>query len=60
MRGLTQPRSQAVSLMYFSIEPIVTVPWVDCSIVQLPSHSRSWGQMRPQISGRLLVAEDIS
>ena len=46
--------------MYFSTEPIVTVPWPDCSITQLPSQSRSCGQMRPQISGRLLVADDTS
>jgi hypothetical protein len=42
--------------MYFSTEPMVTVPWPDCSITQLPSHSRSCGQMRPQISGKVLVA----
>ncbi len=42
--------------MYFSTAPMVTVPWPDCSITQLPSHSRSCGQMRPQISGMLLVA----
>ena len=44
--------------MCFSIEPIVTVPWPDCSIVQMPSQRRSCGQMRPQISGMLLVAEE--
>ena len=54
--GLTQPISQAVSVMYFSIEPMVTVPWPDCSITQFPSHKRSCGQMRPQISGKVLVA----
>ena len=43
--------------MYFSTAPMVTVPWPDCSMTQLPSHSRSCGQMRPQISGMLLVAE---
>ena len=45
-----------VSVMYFSTEPIVTVPWPDCSITQLPSHSRSWGQIRPQISGKAFVS----
>ena len=30
------------------------------SMTQLPSHSRSCGQMRPQISGKLLVAAAIS
>ena len=40
--------------------PIVTVPWVDCSIVQLPSHRRSCGQMRPQISGIVEVLFDSS
>ena len=51
----TQPSSQAVSVMNFSIAPMVTVPWPACSMTQLPSHSRSCGQMRPQISGKLLV-----
>ena len=46
--------------MCFSTAPIVTVPCPACSITQLPSHSRSCGQMRPQISGRKLVAEDSS
>ena len=54
--GSTQPCSQAVSLMYFSMAPMVTVPWPDCSMTQLPSHRRSCGQMRPQISGRALVS----
>ncbi len=58
--GLTQPFSQAVSVMYFSTAPMVTVPWPDCSMTQLPSHSRSCGQMRPQISGKVLVAWLIS
>ena len=35
---------------------MVTVPWPDCSMTQLPSHSRSCGQMRPQISGMVEVA----
>ena len=42
--------------MYFSTAPIVTVPWPACSMTQLPSHSRSCGQIRPQISGKVLVA----
>ena len=42
--------------MNFSTEPMVTVPKPDFSMTQLPSHSRSCGQMRPQISGKLLVA----
>ena len=44
----------------FSMAPIVTVPWPDCSMTQLPSHSRSCGQIRPQISGKVLVEADIS
>src|SRR3546814_10115975 len=56
--GFTQPRCQAVSVMNFSMAPMVTVPWPDCSMTQLLSHSRSWGQMRPQISGQLLVADE--
>ena len=52
----TQPSSQAVSVMYFSTEPMVTVPCPDCSMTQLPSQSRSCGQIRPQISGKVLVA----
>ena len=57
--GFTQPRCQAVSVMYFSTEPIVTdsKPF---SMTQLPSQRRSCGQMRPQISGKLLVAEESS
>ena len=58
--GLTQPFSQAWSVMYFSTAPMVTVPWPACSSTQLPSHRRSWGQMRPQISGKLLVAAEAS
>ncbi len=40
--------------MYFSTEPIVTElnPF---SMTQLPSQSRSCGQTRPQISGKVLV-----
>jgi hypothetical protein len=57
--GVTQPRSQAVSVMYFSTAPIETdsKPF---SMTQLPSQSRSCGQIRPQISGKLLVAEETS
>ena len=57
--GFTQPCCQAVSAMNFSTEPMVTdsKPF---SITQLPSHRRSCGQMRPQISGKLLVADDSS
>ncbi len=57
--GLTQPSAKAVSVMYFSTEPIVTdsKPF---SMTQLPSHSRSCGQIRPQISGKLLVADETS
>ncbi len=53
--GRTQPMSQAWSLMNFSMLPIVTLPKPG-SMTQLPSHSRSCGQMRPQISGIELVA----
>ena len=42
-----------------STAPIVTAS-KPFSITQLPSHRRSWGQMRPQISGKLLVAEETS
>ena len=41
LKGLTQPLSHAVSVIYFSIDPMVTVPWPDCSITQLPSHNLS-------------------
>ena len=45
--------------MYFSTEPMVTDsnPF---SMTQLPSHRRSCGQMRPQISGKVLVALETS
>ena len=45
--------------MCFSTAPMVTdsKPF---SITQLPSHRRSCGQIRPQISGMLLVAEASS
>ena len=58
--GSTQPSSHAVSVMNFSTEPIVTAPWPVNSITQLPSHNRSCGQMRPQISGIVDVAFDNS
>ena len=41
--------------MCFSTEPIVTAPCPENSITQFPSHSRSCGQMRPQISGMVEV-----
>ncbi len=45
--------------MYFSTEPMLTdsKPF---SMTQLPSQSLSWGQIRPQISGMLLVLEASS
>ena len=51
---------QTMHSLRFSNEPMVTVPCPDCSITQLPSHNLSCGQMRPQISGMLLVANDTS
>ena len=54
--GLTQPSAKAVSVMWRSTAPMVTLS-KSFSITQLPSHRRSCGQMRPQISGKLLVAE---
>ena len=57
--GVTQPRSQAVSVMYFSTAPMVTLS-KPFSMTQLPSQSRSCGQMRPQISGKVLVAAATS
>ena len=39
--GLIHPFFHAVSVIYFSIDPIVTVPCPDCSITQLPSHNLS-------------------
>lgn len=45
--------------MYFSIAPIETAPWPSFN-VHAPSHSRSCGQMRPQISGSELVLCDSS
>jgi hypothetical protein len=45
--------------MWRSTAPIVTLS-KPFSMTQLPSHSRSCGQMRPQISGKLLVADETS
>ena len=53
--GLTHLFSHAFSVIYFSIDPIVTVPCPDCSITQLPSQSRSCGHILPQTSGILFV-----
>src|SRR3546814_1310418 len=58
--GSTQPSFHAVSVMNFSTEPMVTAPWPENSMTQLPSHRRSCGQMRPQISGMVEVALDRS
>ena len=61
MLGLTvftHPLSHAVSVIYFSIDPIVTVPCPDCSMTQFPSHNLSCGHILPQISGMLLVELD--
>ena len=49
-----QPCLKASSEMYFSMEPMVTAPKPSLS-VQAPSHSRSCGHTRPQISGSELV-----
>ena len=57
-RGFTQPCSQAVSVMNFSTAPMETVSHPACSMTQEPSHRRSWGQMRPQISGMVEVAAE--
>ena len=43
-----------------STAPIVTAPWPENSITQLPSQSLSCGQMRPQISGMEEVAFESS
>ena len=40
--------------MYFSAAPMVTAPKPSFR-VQAPSHNRSCGQTRPQISGRVFV-----
>ncbi len=49
-----QPCLNASSVMYFSMEPMLTAPRPSFS-VQAPSHRRSCGQMRPHISGSELV-----
>ena len=49
-----QPMAKAVSVMYFSTEPMVTAPKPSFS-VQAPSQRRSCGQTRPQTSGSELV-----
>ncbi|KPW90454.1 hypothetical protein ALO79_200334 [Pseudomonas syringae pv. castaneae] len=54
-----QPMANAVSVMYFSTEPMVTAPKPSFK-VQAPSHRRSCGQTRPQTSGRVLVWWDSS
>ena len=51
--GFTQPRSQAVSAMYFSTAPMVTLS-KPFSMTQLPSQRRSCGQMRPQMVAHYL------
>jgi hypothetical protein len=55
--GSTQPLSKAVSPMKASTEPMVTASQPDWFRVQDPSHRRSCGQMRPQISGMVEVAD---
>ena len=54
------PAAKAASVMYFSTLPMVTAPKPPCSRVQAPSHNRSCGQTRPQISGSELVRCDSS
>jgi hypothetical protein len=54
-----QPCLRASSVMYFSIEPMLTAPSPSFR-VQAPSHNRSCGQMRPQTSGSELVRCDSS
>ena len=49
-----QPMVRAVSVMYFSTEPMVTAPKPSFK-VQAPSHRRSCGQTRPHTSGSELV-----
>ncbi|CAI8226210.1 MAG: Uncharacterised protein [Marinobacterium sp. xm-d-530] len=49
-----QPMAKAVSVMYFSTEPMVTAPNSSFS-VQAPSHRRSCGQTRPHTSGSEFV-----
>ena len=54
-----QPILKAVSVMYFSIDPMVTAPNSSFRVHD-PSHRRSCGQTRPQTSGKLLVLCDNS
>ncbi len=54
-----QPMAKAVSVMYFSTEPMVTAPKPSLR-VQAPSQRRSCGHTRPQTSGRVLVWCDSS
>ena len=54
-----QPMAKAVSVMYFSTEPIVTAPKPSFR-VQSPSHRRSCGHTRPHTSGSELVLWDSS
>jgi hypothetical protein len=54
-----QPRFSASSVMYFSIDPMLTAP-IPSFRVQAPSQRRSCGQMRPQTSGSELVWCDSS
>src|ERR1700730_9122741 len=49
-----QPCLKASSVMYFSMDPMLTAPMPSFS-VHAPSHNRSWGHMRPHISGSELV-----
>ncbi|MNX96769.1 hypothetical protein D3C86_1291070 [compost metagenome] len=53
-RSGRQPISNALSVMYFSMLPMVTAPNLSFR-VQAPSQSLSCGQTRPHTSGRLLV-----
>ena len=55
-KGCTHPSWKACSVSVFSTAPIVTVPCPLRSKTQLPSHRRSCGQIRPQISGKALIA----
>ena len=48
------PISNAFSVIYFSVEPIVTAPKPSFN-VHAPSHNLSCGHTLPQTSGKLLV-----
>ena len=54
LRSGFQPISNALSVIYFSILPMLTAPKPSLS-VQAPSHRRSCGQTLPHISGSELV-----